>query len=823
MQLKVKHMKDISLILETLTLEEKAALVSGHSFMYTNPIPQKDIPSIRMSDGPHGLRVQQAGGDNGVTGSEAATCFPTAGCVASSWNPSNSFKLGQAIASEAKYYGINVILGPGANIKRNPLGGRNFEYYSEDPFLSGKMAAGEIKGIESKGIAACLKHFALNNQENYRFMGDSIADIRAINEIYLKAFEIAIKEGEPETVMCSYNKINGTYACENKWLLTEILRNSFGFDGLVMTDWGATHDRIKMLQAGLDLEMPGDTNICRKWIIDGIKNGQLKESDLDNAVRNVLTLVKNHENQEKEEKPFENNIKTALEIALDSAVLMKNDGTLPLKKDKKYLVVGELFEKMRYQGAGSSMINPYHLITPKMAFDNANVSYLYCKGYKENEEEPNNALLDEIKNNAKDFDTVLAFIGLTDYVESEGGDRLNMSLPKNQLAMIEELRKLNKKIVLVFYGGSPVELPFINDVSALLNMYLPGQEGGEATRQLLFGEANPSGKLPETWPIFYSDVPYSQSYSKEEREIYKESIFVGYRYYQKVKKNVVFPFGYGLSYTKFKYSDLEINESEKDITVTFNLTNVGNYYGGEITQIYLSSPKTKIFKEENSLKAFEKVYLEPNETKQLSLTINKEDIGYFSIRKNRFIKEEGEYTIKVCSSSDKVELEEEIHLDGEKENSEYTLEIIEAYEKDPANISDIQFEMMSRLKIPSKKKKTPITLESRFSDLEETFMGRILYNAVLGVAKKDMKKAKKLPDGIERDNKIKGALFLKRIVESNSIVTMSMSAGSSMPYHFAKGFVDLANGHIIKGIKDFLSPVKVTPLPIDLYNKEQKR
>ena len=813
MQIREHFMEEIEKLLKALSPEEKAALVSGTDFMYTNPVPRLGIPSIRTSDGPHGLRVQNNSGDNGVTGSEPSTCFPTAVATASSWNPENTYKMGKAMADEAKHYGVHVILGPGANIKRNPLAGRNFEYFSEDPFLSGKMAAGEIKGIEENGVSACLKHFAANNSENYRFMGNSILDKRALEEIYLKSFEIAVKEGKPETLMCAYNRLNGEYCCQNKFLLTDTLRNDWGFDGLVMSDWGATHARIKMLEAGLDLEMPGDTTICRKWIVDGLKDGSLKEEDLDKAVSNVLKLVAKHEGQEKKETDFAANSNLAEEIAVDSAVLLKNDGTLPLSKGKRYLVVGELFEKMRYQGAGSSMITPFKLVTPKDAFDEAGINYVYIKGYKENRLESDASLLEEVKAQAKDFDTILAFIGLTDYVESEGADRENMSLPQNQLDLMKTLCGMGKKVVAVLYGGSPFELPFLDNVQAILNMYLPGECGGEATRKLLYGEANPSGKLAETWPLSYKDVPYGDAFGKEEREIYKESIFVGYRYYQKARKNVAFPFGYGLSYTKFRYSDLSIKETEDDVALTFKVSNVGPCYGGEIAQVYVSVSDSNLYREEKSLKGFKKVYLNPGETKEVEIVISKNDLRYFNVKEGRFVLESGKYSFLVSSSSEKVELEGSLNLRGEKLPSPYSSEINELYSSNLSKASDKDFETMSGLKIPPKHEIKPITLDSRFSDLNHTFMGKILFNAVIGVAKKDMKKARKLPEGSEKDNKIKGALFLKRILESNSLITLSMSAGKSLPYNFAKGFMDLSNGHIIKGIKDFCGKVKAPELP----------
>lgn len=358
-------------MLKELTLEEKAALVSGTDFMFTNPVPRLNIPSVRTSDGPHGLRVQAEGGDNGVTGSEPATSFPTASCTASGWNPENTYKMGEAIAEEALHYGVDILLGPGMNIKRNPLCGRNFEYFSEDPFLTAKMAGSEVDGVQSKGVGVSLKHFALNNSENYRFLGNSIADMRAIREIYTKAFETVVKKSKPHTVMCAYNRINGTYCSENKWLLKDLLRDEWGFDGAVMTDWGATRDRVAGIKAGLDLEMPGDTDICRKWIIDAVNDGTLAMSDLDEAVKNILRLVERYENNPECEPNFEKHNELAAEIAEDCAVLLKNDGALPLNKEDKFLVVGDLFEKMRYQGSGSSMINPTKVTSPKTLLKNA--------------------------------------------------------------------------------------------------------------------------------------------------------------------------------------------------------------------------------------------------------------------------------------------------------------------------------------------------------------------------------------------------------------------------------------------------------------------
>ncbi|MDY5441232.1 MAG: glycoside hydrolase family 3 C-terminal domain-containing protein [Candidatus Enteromonas sp.] len=807
---------NINDLLSQLTLEEKAALLSGTDFMFTNPIPRLGIPSIFLSDGPHGLRVQKDARDNGVSESEPATCFPTAVTTASGWNPENAYKMGQAIAEEALHYGVGVVLGPGACIKRNPLCGRNFEYFSEDPLLAGKLGAAEVQGIQSKGVGTSVKHFALNNAENYRFNGNSICDMRAIREIYLKVFEIIVKEGKPDTMMCAYNQINGEYCCQNHWLLTDILRQEWGFDGLVMSDWGATHDRVKGIQAGLDLEMPGDTAICRKWIIDAVNNGTLSEEDLNKAVANVLRLVERYKDNPKGGKvDWKAHNDLAAEIAEDCAVLLKNDGSLPLRKTERILVVGDLFDKMRYQGAGSSMINPTYLTTPRTEFDRNQVNYAFARGYKENSLSPDETLIAEALEKAKDFKTVCVFAGLTDYVESEGCDRATMGLPENQLALIDALLQSGKRIVVVLYGGSPMELPFADKVNAILNMYLPGQNGGKATFDLLYGIHTPSGKLAETWVKSYDDVPFGKEYSKSIHEVYKESIYVGYRYYLTASKEVRYPFGYGLSYTTFEYADMKVEENENEFRVSFHIRNTGEFDGAEIAQLYVQSPKG-VHKPLRELKGFAKVYLKPGESKRVEITVPKADLRYWNTACNSWVLEGGEYILQIASDSQTIQLSRSVMLPKEEAANPYSERVEEKYSTCRLDIDDALFEEMSGLIIPPLPSKKPIWMESRFSDLKEvSLMGKILFSAVLGVAKNDMRKAKKLPEGTERDNKIKGAMFLKRILESNSLITMSMSAAKSCPYNFAEGFIHFSNGHLIKGIKSFCTKIKVPKLPKD--------
>ncbi len=705
---------DVENVLSRLTPEEKAALVSGTDFMYTNRIPRLGVPALCMADGPHGLRKQTGSGDNGISSSEPATAFPTAALTACGWDPDNLEKIGGAIAEECRHYGVHTLLGPGVNIKRNPLCGRNFEYFSEDPYLAGILGAAFTEGVQAKGVGVSVKHFALNNSENYRFMGNSVVSENAMRKIYLKPFEMIVKRAKPATVMCAYNRINGTYCSENKWLLTDVLRDEWGFDGVVMSDWGAVRDRVAGIRAGQDLEMPGDTDICRRRILDALADGSLPPEDLDKACRNILRWIDRYvKNADPAPVDWDSHHALAAEIAADCAVLLKNDGTLPLSGNEKLHIAGGLFETMRYQGAGSSMINPARITTPKEAFD--------AHGVK-------SAPLPE-------SDVVLVFAGLTDEYESEGGDREHMRLPENQLREIDALCGEGRKVVVVLYGGSPVELPFFDRVGAILYMGLPGQNGGSATFDLLFGKKNPSGKLAETWPLRYEDVPGHESFGKGINEIYAEGCAVGYRYYQKNDIPVRFPFGFGLSYTTFEKSEWK----KEGAAYSQTITNTGDRPGAEVAQLYI----------DGELRGFRKVRLAPGAAETVTIVPEEEDGGTYS--------------------------------------DEYT--------------------------VPAEPKMFPVTPESRFTDFQQSFMGRILFRSILSVADKQAKEAEKKPDGPEKDNRRKGALFLRRILESNSPRSMSMSAGQSLPYNFAEGLVELTNGHLVRGALCFMKKIKVPKLP----------
>lgn len=806
-------------LLKNMTLEEKAAFVAGTDFMYTNGIPRLGIPALSMADGPHGLRKQTGSKDNGMAGSEPSTAFPTAAAVACGWNVGNAKKIGAAIAEECAYYGVDILLGPGVNIKRNPLCGRNFEYYSEDPCLAGELAAGEIEGVQSKGIGTALKHFALNNAENFRFMGGSFADMRAMREVYLRAFGLAVKKGKPYSVMCAYNKINGVACAENKWLLTDLLRGEWDFDGAVMTDWGAMRERVASIKAGLDLEMPGDTKYCRKSIIDGVKCGGLSTDELDRCVRNMLELIAKCRAKERVERSAEVDFAAhhalAAEIAEDCAVLMKNDGALPLSNGENLVIVGDLFEKMRYQGAGSSMINPYFVTSPKDAFDKRGIKYKFARGYASNKLISDPETINAAVRLADGADKVLVFAGLTDYVEFEGGDRENLSLPQNQLDLIDALVKTGKKIIVVLFGGSVTELPFADKVSAVLNMYLPGQNGGTAVANLLFGDKNPCGRLAESWVKSYADVPFGNEFSKTANEVYKESVFVGYRYYLTARKQVAFPFGFGLSYTAFGYSDIAVEERGEDIRVSCTVTNTGARGGAEVVQLYVQAPNGGVFKPLRELRAFTKIYLEAGESGRAELSFAKEDLKYWNIAENRFVAEGGEYALQICSDCQTVKLEKKIFIEGEAAQFPYQTQINVAYSGvNFNNVTLEMFEKMSGVNVPALPAVRPITMESRFSDLKNTFWGKIIYSAVMSVPRRELKRAKKLPDGNERENRIKGAIFLEKILSSGCLRSMSMSS-AMLPYNAAEGVKELSNGHIWRAIIKFASKIRVPKLPKD--------
>lgn len=645
---------NIEEILEKMTLEEKIALCSGGDFWHTKEMPQYGVPAIMMCDGPHGLRKQEESEDMlGINESVPATGFPTAAISACSWDKALLKEMGEVIAREAIANGVNVVLGPGANIKRNPLCGRNFEYYSEDPYLTGKLAAAQISGIEKTGVGSSLKHFALNNQEYKRFSSDSIADERAMREIYLAGFETAVKEGKPSTVMCAYNKINGTYCSDNHWLLTEVLREQWGFDGLVVTDWGAMSDRIKGFAAGCDLMMPGGSDYMERESAEAVRRGELSEAAVNASARRVLELIARTAVNEHPKADLQAHYDLARKIGEESAVLLKNEEKiLPLQEESEVVFIGAMAKKIRNQGTGSSHVNPWKLTNVIDACPNVKF-YEGCFLDGSTTEK----LLNEAEEAAGSAKMAVVFAGLPDIYESEGFDRETMKMPEGHVQMIERVAAVNPNVIVVLMCGSPVELPWIDHVKAVLYMGLPGEAGGEAIKNLLFGKANPCGKLAETWPIRYEDCICSDYYGKKDAQ-YRESIYVGYRYYESANVRVRFPFGYGLSYTEFEYSDLKVEGKR----VSCMVKNTGAVSGKEIVQLYIEPVNSRVQRPERELKGFEKVELEPGETKKVSFLLNDRS---FAVWMDGCWKEpEGEYNICIGKNCHEMCLIEEIHRTG---------------------------------------------------------------------------------------------------------------------------------------------------------------
>ena len=786
--------------IESLTLKEKASILVGYKTMATFPVPEKGVESVIMSDGPNGLRIEEINGDSltNITKAQKASCFPAGVTLTSSWNLDLANKMGSAIGSEAIHYGINVVLGPAVNIQRNPLCGRNFEYLSEDPLLSGKIGAELTKGIQSQGVGACIKHYACNNNEKYRYIGDSVVDMRALHEIYLKPFEIIVREADPRSIMTAYNQTNGAFCSENKYLIEDVLRNSWGFDGVVMTDWGGIVHRDVALKNGCDLEMPGMNDFNIKVIYDAVKNGSLDESLLDKSVQRIIDLKDRTRIKEQKQADFDAHYKLALDIALEGAVLLKNNGALPLSKDKKYLVIGGLFDTMRYQGSGSSLLNPIKIKDHRTAFNEAGIDYDFIMGYKESETEPDVKLETEALEKAKEYDTVIFFGGLNDYVESEGYDREDLRIPNNQLSLIYRLEHQGNKVVVVLCGGSPMELPFIDKVEAILDMMLPGEAGGEATCKLLFGEANPSGKLSQSWPLRYSDIPFGDEFVKQPYELYKESIFVGYRYYSTLNKEVLFPFGYGLSYSNFEYSNFSLKVEKDAVFARISVKNTGKVTGKETVQLYVSKENSNIVRPALELKGFGKVELKPGEEKTFDIKVPFETLKVFI--DNEFKLEDGVYTFSVASNSNDIKFKSSVSIKGEKLNSSLYDEIYRNYLNNPTMDKET-FEKVVDRKIPEYVfGKKPYTLETPIGELKGLF-GSIFRNYVTGLGKKKYKKALKIEDPLTREREKKAGIFMVKLMLNNSLRSLSFSSSGLFDYPLALGIMHLSNNHIIKGIK----------------------
>lgn len=717
----MEHVLDVKKLVNELTLEEKASLCSGADFWHTKAIDRLNIPAAMVSDGPHGIRKQESLADHmGVAESIKAIGFPTASAMACSFDRDLLHKVGDALGEECVAEDLAVLLGPGINMKRSPICGRNFEYYSEDPVVAGELGAAFVNGVQEHGVGTSLKHFAANNQEWRRMSISAEIDERTLREIYLAAFETVVKKAQPWTIMCSYNRINGVYSCENDWLLNKVLRDEWGFEGLVMTDWGAMDERVPSLKAGLDLEMPDCHGETDKLIVKAVQSGELEESVLDTAVERILTMVDKYLTARKDidpasmVHPLPSSVERGYDVAAhhalarttaeQSAVLLKNEDILPLQKDKKIAFIGEFAKVPRIQGGGSSHINNTSV---ESALDAAGDSVSYAQGFHIDEETTDETLLQEAITLAKESDVAVIFAGLPDSFESEGFDRTHLNMPANQNELIARISEVQPNVVVVLHSGSPIAMPWLDKVAGVLQMYLAGQASGGAAVNLLFGDATPCGKLAETFPLHLEDNPsYLNFPGNREKVCYQEGVFIGYRYYDKKKMDVLFPFGYGLSYTDFTYSNMKVTVNGKnaadvdviketdEIVVSADITNTGNCDGAEIVQLYIKNPVVYEIRPEKELRDFAKVFLKAGETKTVTFTLNARAFSYYETRIHDWYAESGDYEILLASSSRDIRLQDTVSITGSKKipfvaDHITTCEDVELFAKDGSALDEM--------------------------------------------------------------------------------------------------------------------------------------
>lgn len=778
-------------LIEKMTLEEKASLCSGADFWHTKGIERLGIPSMMLTDGPHGLRKQPDKADHlGLNGSLPATCFPTASALASSWDEELISRVGQCIGKEAAGEDVSVVLGPGLNIKRDPLCGRNFEYFSEDPYLAGKLAAAMVRGIQSQGVSACVKHYAVNSQETGRMGMNEVVDERALREIYLEGFRYAVTEGRPGCLMTSYNRVNGVFANENMHLLRDILRNEWGYEGMVVTDWGGNNDRVAAIKAGCSLEMPASGGITDAQIVRAVKSGELDERLLDEAVDRYLSFLYSTRPALGKGKRFNYSLhhQTAREAAARCAVLLKNEGRiLPLKKGQSVAVIGDFAALPRYQGAGSSLINPTKLDCALEALKESGLDIVgYAQGFLRS-----GGKSEKLKVQALDLaeqaEVCLLFLGLDEGRETEGKDRSNMRLAENQLELLKELYSAGHKIAVVLSAGAPVELPWAEMPKAILMAYLGGQAGGGAIADLVSGKISPSGKLAESFPLCYSDCPTASYYPGRELSAeHRESLYVGYRYYDTAKKPVAFPFGHGLTYSRFEYSDLEVNGRE----LCFRLKNIGLVKAAETAQVYISSPDCPLFHPEKELKAFAKVELEPGEERFVRLKLDEHAFAHYSVEKGAWLEFPGLYKIQVGASSRDIRLRKSYVIEGEKA-AQQSCESLPHYRQGNVQaVPDDEFEALLGRPLPPERwdRDAPAGPEDTISrNRNKPGMGRLAYSS-LNIARKALAAAGK---GAAANN-------IQFIMDMpyNKLQRMS---GGIVTEGALEGYLDMLNGHVIKG------------------------
>lgn len=732
--------RDIKELVSQMTLEEKASMVSGKDFWHTDDVKRLGIPSAMVSDGPHGLRKQadQSSGA-GINDSIVAVCFPTAVGTAASFDRDMLRRLGETLGEECRAEDLSILLGPAVNIKRSPLCGRNFEYFSEDPFLAGELAQSYINGVQSKNVGTSIKHFAVNNQEKRRMTISAVVDERTLREIYFPAFEIAVKKSQPWTVMCSYNKINGVYSSENNWLLNEVLRKEWGFQGYVMTDWGACNNRVKGLPAGLDLEMPSSARLNTDKLIHAVYDGKLDEKHLDTACERILEKVFAFYDSRDADAVFDREAdhQKAREAAAQSMVLLKNENILPLSKEQKIAFIGAFAENPCFQGGGSSHIKTYKVVGAlEAARDYRNVRY--AEGFSADADKIDEAAFRQAVALAKDSDVAVVFAGLPDSFEAEGADRTHLNLPRCQNELIERIAEVNPNVVVVLHNGAPVLMPWLDKVKGVLESYLAGEAVGEAQCDLLFGDVNPSGKLAETFPLAISETPCYRNFPGGQLTVeYREGIYVGYRYYDTAGKKVLFPFGHGLSYTTFAYSGLKLSKKKIDekttLTVTFKVKNTGERDGAESMQIYVAPKSPQVFRPVKEMKEFAKVFLKAGEEKTVSVELNSRAFAYYNTQIHDWYCESGAYDILVGASSRDIRLEGTVTLKNTQDAPcPYVPERLDAYYKcHVSNVSDEEFSALLGFPVPEAHPigRQRFTLANTIEDAAGTRWGGLLYKA----------------------------------------------------------------------------------------------
>ena len=773
-------------IIEKLTLEQKAALLQGWTTWTTLEFKDKGIPAMFMSDGPVGLRKQAGAGDHlGLNASVPATCFPTAATMANTWDVELGEALGRALGEEAAANDVHVVLGPGLNIKRSPLCGRNFEYFSEDPYLSGKMAASYTKGIQQNGVAACVKHFAVNSQELRRMSMDSVVDERTMREIYLTGFEMAVKEGGAKSIMSSYNMVNGIYANENAHLLTDILRGEWGFDGYVVTDWGADNNHTEGVRAGSNLVMPAPGPDCALGLIADVKADKIEESVLDQRIEELLKVVfDTHEAVAKAEKSFDVDAHhdIARRCAEGSIVLLDNDGILPLTEGANVAIIGDFAKNPRYQGAGSSQVNPTKIDNLFDALSGKLKITDYAQGYNRKNPNPDEKLIAEAVSVAKKADKVLLCVGLEEILESEGMDRLHMELSKSQQKLINEVCAVNKNVILVLFGGSPFVMPERSLYRAAIHGYLGGQAGAGAMADALIGKVNPSGKLNESWPNKLEDTPsYRYFPSKQRTSEYREALYVGYRYYDTADISVRYPFGHGISYTDFDYSSLVVNGNK----ITFTIKNTGKFDGAEVAQIYVSCKNGRVYRPKKELKGFTKVYLSVGESKTVTVTLDDKAFRYFNADKNCWEIEDADYEIIVASSAADLRLSTIVHIDGIKVDVNTP---VCYYNANIENVSDEDFKTILGRDIPDGSWGGELSENDAICQLyyAKTGFARLIYKILTNI--KNNAEAKGKPD--------LNVLFIYNM-PFRAIAKMS---GGMVSRRMIGDILLMVNGHFFRGL-----------------------